>query len=513
MTFMRLLKSWLSRLGWRAKIYGFASLLTMGTIAVGGIGGIAIFYLSTSIQDVVGTARARAEVAANARLAVIGIDRAQARLVSASTTDDIRREAVASIRAAALLDESLHKLEQTMGQNPLAAELVSLNQQVTSTRMIIIKAAKENDTVTAQQQAFAIADKITRIEELSSQIFSDEQKRLSEQVQETISISQRIILFLGIVVAAGATVAIIISVLFTRQISLSIRGIQHTIGSFASDRNRQSDRLALSVHASHVADIASEISDCEERMADSVDQIKSVALDVRSATDASGDHLDTAVAHIQKMVDSVTINAKNIERIVEQFAVLRNEIQSTIGTSQGLQHSVANISEIANTISSISAQTNLLSLNAAIEAARAGEHGRGFAVVASEVRNLSRLTGQATQEIHALAHGIDHEVGKAISALGNSASKASEYADQLHHVLDNSAETAHGAVTARQLMDTVLSQMTLQRQAVSLIEKQLLDVEATTALTLKQSASLRDVSDALNQSAKQLAELVEKVKL
>jgi methyl-accepting chemotaxis protein len=513
MKFMRLLKSWLSHLGWRARIYGFASLLTLGTIVVGSIGSIAIFYLSTSIQDVVGTARERAEVAANARLAVIGIDRAQARLVSASTAEDIRREAVASIRAAALLDENLHKLEQTLGDHELVAELVSLNQQVTSTRMIIIKAAKESDTARAQQQAFAIADKIARIEDLSSRIFSDEQKRLSDQVQETISISQRIILFLGIVVAAGATIAVIISVFFTRQISLSIRGIQHTIGSFAADRNRHSDKLALSAHASHVTEIASQISDCEERMADSVERIKNGALNVRSATDASSDHLDTAAAHIQKMVDSVTSNAKNIEQIVEQFAVLRNEIQSTIGTSQGLQHSVANISEIANTISNISAQTHFLSLNAAIEAARAGEHGRGFAVVASEVRNLSRRTGQATQEIHALAHGIDHEVGKAISALGNSASKASEYANQLHQVLDNSSETAHGAVIARQLMDTVLNQTTLQRQAVSLIEKQLLDVEATTALTLKQSASLRDVSDALNQSAKQLAELVEKVKL
>jgi methyl-accepting chemotaxis protein len=145
----------------------------------------------------------------------------------------------------------------------------------------------------------------------------------------------------------------------------------------------------------------------EQRLAELVESGRRLDENVGTATEVM-DGLRAAISEIAAAASRATTTAH------EASAGSRNSAE----TVDRLAATMAEIDQIAGSISAIADQTNLLALNATIESARAGEAGKGFAVVAGEVKDLAGETAQATERIRRVVDAVRGDVEAAGTALG-----------------------------------------------------------------------------------------------
>ncbi len=141
------------------------------------------------------------------------------------------------------------------------------------------------------------------------------------------------------------------------------------------------------------------------------------AYDVGVSAVSVSDSIQVVASSTEELIATVNEIARHatLAADIAYTAVTQGDVADT--NVQQLSAALKRVDEIANVITSIASQTHLLALNASIEAARAGDAGLGFAVVAVEVKELSKATAVATEQVRSIVSGIHEGSTRASAAI------------------------------------------------------------------------------------------------
>ncbi len=203
----------------------------------------------------------------------------------------------------------------------------------------------------------------------------------------------------------------------------------------------------LPVWQRHVVSVKSQTEDAVVQLIGSfssiVTQFDKAGFGDQRHAGASGPSTINLLALCQQELAPVVVT---LEHVIASKDTLLNSVRALASETHQLR-------DMAEQVSLIAAQTNLLAINAAIEAARAGAAGRGFAVVATEVRKLSLMSAETGKSIGDRVRKIgvitDKTLQGAAAAADSDAQVITVAGDKIKDVLDHVRRLGESAESMR----------------------------------------------------------------
>jgi methyl-accepting chemotaxis protein len=320
---------------------------------------------------------------------------------------------------------------------------------------------------------------------------------------------------------------------------------QDEIGRLGFSFNQMMQQIGMLVEQTHrsaqeVLETADELTHVSKSTSITAGEIAHASNEIASGTASLAAEAENENLLAERMVDKIhEVAAANhamkeatnrVQRVSGQGTEYMNQLvektEKIVGMNriivrdaEELMNSTSSIQKILELMSSMTQQTNILSINASIEAARAGAAGRGFMVVANEIRKLADGSKHSIQTVAAITdeilRGIEHtttslnEVSPVMDEQMESVMEASnifgsvkEQMNEFLQEIDKSSVFVKELIDAQQLLSVSITSIS------AVVE----ETSASTEEVASMSSQQYIVSEKLVDLSKRLEEMSETFK-
>jgi twitching motility protein PilJ len=235
--------------------------------------------------------------------------------------------------------------------------------------------------------------------------------------------------------------------------------------------------------------------------------------DIRSTMRQVSDEMNLSAESANKALVASKEGRQAVVQTLSGMQDIRREVQAVSKRVKNLGDRSLEISEIVETISRISEQTNLLAVNAAIESSGAGEAGLRFAVVADQVRKLAEESAYAAERVSILIKTVQDEVQEVITGVEAGTREVEEgyrVASQAGQRLEDIASIVEKSASLAQRISQATQEQVSRVEQVGQVVEQMAEISAESRETVTKG---REAAERLQQLAAQLSDNLSRFRL
>ena len=226
-------------------------------------------------------------------------------------------------------------------------------------------------------------------------------------------------------------------------------------------------------------------------------------MSLSSAMQDIADWSNEASIMSQETLQSAEVGQEADEDVANHIRGIREKSEEGLSRTQNLLRSFAEIQFMANLLSEISDQMDILAIQAAIQATKAGVQGSGFRVVADALKSLSEKSGEGSRRVASLVETALSDITTVEAAMTDITLKTDEGARLSDISLESTLLVRERLLHLKEKIQQITQSSTTQSDTA----------ERLSSRTSSHISSMEEQSEQAQQAAESMLELVENARL